>query len=353
MLTIIEIIAAILLLYLISYLLGTLLNEKGCFDAFRCIPAGFFLMLSVLLFTSLPCIFLGASATLFTVLNCVVLLGLCVFSVYRLVKNEKKNAVSFSDLIPYFEIKNVYFWIAAALIIFETVFLGIGMHIDNDDSFYVATATTSVATDSLYVYDPYTGDLMDGFPARYVLSPFPLLGVFFGKLLSLNPTVFFHTAIPFFVLPAAYMIYYLMGAELFPGGESAADKRGLPWLFTGVLALVNMFSYFSTWSFGIRLLLRPWQGKTVMACLIVPFIFYLYLKKYRRLKFEKNDYFLLLVAMLAGCFVSSMGIFLPALELGILSLITLFRERSIKSFLSEIVMALPNLFLAVVYLFIR
>ena len=338
--TIISIIASFAFIVVISFLLGILLCREG--TAIKAIPGGFFLLLAIFLITSLPCIFLKLSMTVFTVLTFVLILALCIYSVYLMRKGEIRL------IFPKLPVNDIFFVIALLLIVLQTLFSGVGMHIDDDDSFYVATAVTSVETDSLFVYSPYTGELYDSLPARYVLSPFPLFGAFFGKITRLSPTIFFHSVMPFFIIPLAYIIFYMLGEQLFDGEK---DRR--VWVFVSAMAFINMFSYFSTWSWGIRLLLRPWQGKSIMATLVIPFIFYVYIKKHRLGSFEKMDYLMLLTALLAGAYLSSMGIFLPALSLFILATVFAITDRRIKDIFKELILLLPDALLAVTYLLIR
>ena len=62
---------------------------------------------------------------------------------------------------------------AGILILFQLVVVVLYAHMDEDDAFYVGTATTAVETDSLYAYNPYTGAAYNVLPSRYILSPFP------------------------------------------------------------------------------------------------------------------------------------------------------------------------------------
>ena len=62
---------------------------------------------------------------------------------------------------------------AGILILIQLVVVVLYAHMDEDDAFYVGTATTAVETDSLYAYNPYTGAAYNVLPSRYILSPFP------------------------------------------------------------------------------------------------------------------------------------------------------------------------------------
>ena len=61
--------------------------------------------------------------------------------------------------------------VVGILILFQLVVVVLYAHMDEDDAFYVGTATTAVETDSLYAYNPYTGAAYNVLPSRYILSP--------------------------------------------------------------------------------------------------------------------------------------------------------------------------------------
>ena len=97
-------------------------------------------------------------------------------------------------------------------------------HMDADDAFYVATATTSVHTDSIFAYNPYSGAEYAVLPRRYVLSPFPVLLAVISQLSGgLHPAVTAHTIYPVVFLLAAYLVYHQFGRLWFAEKE---ESRG-------------------------------------------------------------------------------------------------------------------------------
>ena len=69
-------------------------------------------------------------------------------------------------------------YLPAVVLIVVQMYAGIFYtHIDDDDAFYVATASTTLETDTVFQYNAYTGDEYESLPSRYVLSPFPIFEV--------------------------------------------------------------------------------------------------------------------------------------------------------------------------------
>ena len=84
--------------------------------------------------------------------------------------------------------------VAGILILIQLIVVVLYAHMDEDDAFYVGTATTAVETDSLYAYNPYTGAAYNVLPSRYILSPFPAFLAVTSRLCGgLHPAIVAHT----------------------------------------------------------------------------------------------------------------------------------------------------------------
>ena len=95
-------------------------------------------------------------------------------------------------------------------------------HMDADDCFYVATATTDVYTDTIFEVDPYTGTAYRALPRRYVLSPFPVFLAVVSQLSGrLHPAVMAHMVFPAVFLSMAYMVQAVLAKKWFPGEKKA------------------------------------------------------------------------------------------------------------------------------------
>lgn len=339
--SILRIIIGILSLIIISYLLGRLLYGRKASGFTKLEVTGFLLLLALFEVASLPCIFLKTSLKTLAVIMLVIVGSLCVISLLWNWKYIWKEIGAIR-----FEKPQLITVIIFGLIIFQTIQLGVGMHIDDDDAFYVATATTSLDTDTLYQIDPYTGNYYGTYPARYVLSPFPLFGAVICKWISMRPAVFFHTVLPFYLIPMAYFVYILIGRQVFSGNKRKQDS------FLIFIALLNLFSGFSKWTQGHFLLVRIWQGKAVLASILLPFLLWFVLEHFEQETLKWREWICLLCSMVAGCFATSMGIILCIVMLESFALLKMFRTRKIKMFLQSFVCCIPGILLAAIYLFV-
>ena len=192
----------------------------------------------------------------------------------------------------------VYGMIALLLIAFQTAVVALCMHVDQDDSFFVATANTTVTTNTMFQYDAYTGDLYLSFPE-------------------------------------------LLGPD--------KKKKETYLLF---IAVIIMSSYYSVYTKGTFLLVRIWQGKAMLAAILLPAVFWLCIRLMIRKK-ERCGWFLLMCAMLASLMTSSMGILLPVLVVGVFALKYGLIEKDFRTLGKSILICLPNLLFAVFYLLLK
>lgn len=235
--------------------------------------------------------------------------------------------------------------LAFILILFQAGAYTVGIHEDADDSLYVATATTTVESDSIFQVNAYTGEAYQKLPARYVLSPFPVYIAILSRCGGIHPAIVAHTVLPGVLLLFAYAVYVLIGLQLFHG-----EKEKTAWMVL-FAALFLQCSGYSTSTQGSMMLLRIWQGKGFLAAALLPLLFYFFL---RLLKEQtKADYLMVFFAMLACCLVTSMGIMLGAILLGCEALVLAFAKKKIKMLVPLFLCALPNVFLSVIYIIIK
>lgn len=176
-------------------------------------------------------------------------------------------------------------------------------YINDDDAYYVATATTAVQTDTLFKYSAMTGtdQIDEQYLMRYRLGPFPLYYAILSKVLDIHPAIVAHFILPLIFTPLVYMIYWLFAKEFFK-----EDKKSSV-LFMIFICLLHIFSYYSGKNSFILVLLRIWQGKAVLSSIIIPFIILLFVygEKYN-LKFV--NCITLFLTILAGNFTTTMSI---------------------------------------------
>lgn len=269
-----------------------------------------------------------------------ILLGISIFLNRKNFKEIIKD--NFEKIVAMPKILTIVF---LGLLIFQG-YMGITyMYEDFDDSNFVAKATIAKDTDTLFVYDD-VGGKYDSFPMRHVFSPFPYYTAMISELVGIHPAIVAHTIFPVAFLIISYVVYYLIGTSLFKGDR----KKTI--VFMIILSLLYIFGKYSRHALFVRLLGRAWQGKSLLANITLPFIIYLFLEF---LGEEKDGFYwiLLFITLWAGDLLTSMAIFLPLIEAGVLVALYTIKDKNIKYILKFIPCCLPNIIYGIMYLNIK
>ncbi|MDO5799479.1 MAG: DUF6077 domain-containing protein [Eubacteriales bacterium] len=307
----------------------------------ECFLSGYALLFAVMEVLTLPMIYLKMPLHVLTVSYGAAVLLLAAAGIFVMVK--QKDSFHFSSA---FRMENSCFWIAAVLILLQIIMCVFLAHMDADDAFYVAQATTDVQTDTIFEVIPYTGQKYHSMPSRYVLSPFPVFLAVVSRLSAgLHPAIMAHMIFPAIFLMAAYSVQYLLGRKWFPD-----DRRGQG-MYLFFVACVCSFSAYSVYNAGSFQMVRLWQGKAVLASVFLPFLFYLGQSVMMEKKSE-YPWILLAMADMSCCLLSSMGIILGTLMFGVFLLLCLVFQRNWKNFLKGFCCCLPSLLLGIFYILV-
>lgn len=271
---------------------------------------GWILMLAVFEVLAVPLVFLKVSLTGLTMIwgAVVILLGLAGLYCGRNIFSEWKKAK-----IQWSFQKGIFL-----LLCFAQIFLVVILqHSDADDNYFIGIANTSLSTNTLLRYDAYTGMLADSFPLRYVFSPFPLFWACASKITGIHPAILAHTVFPVILILLAYFIIYEISVEIFKEPQKSL-------FFCNIMAVLVLFGNYSIYTVSSFMLFRIWQGKAIVASVILPLLILWFISEEKR---GIKEFVMLLVIVLAGCGVSSMGIILQLLLLFAYEVVLISRKK--------------------------
>ena len=227
--------------------------------------SGYLILFSIMELLTLPMTFLKTPLHVLVISYGIIALLLAAGGIFATVKQRDK--IRIKDI---FGTENIYLWAVMLLILAQIAMCVFLAHMDADDAFYVAQATTDVQTDTIFEVIPYTGLKYYGLPSRYVLSPFPVFLAVVSQLsMGLHPAIMAHMIFPAVFLLAVYCVQYLLGKKWF-----ADDRRGQG-MYLFLVACIASFSAYSVYNAGSFQMVRLWQGKAVLASVFLPLLFYL------------------------------------------------------------------------------
>lgn len=268
------------------------------------------------------------------ILVCCLAGGFC----WREILADIKNL--FAEFCQYL---NIGYLIAFILICFQLYFIHHHMYLEWDDTYYVNLANEAVQSNKIYWVYPETGYFAD-FDKRYVLSLWPVFYAWLSRLTGVLPTIMAHTILPWILIPAAYMVYALIGKQLF------AEDKQMQGMFLSFAVLLHLFMS-GEHTTGITFLsITPWVGKGVLAAILFPLLFYWILRIAQQER--GGDWVLLGITCLGGCLLSSMGIMLTPVFVGIAVFLTAVYKRSIRTLIYGVISCTPCVILGIYYIYL-
>ena len=276
-------------LLVIPFLAGLLFKRHTLSGTF---VFGQILLWAVFQLVSVPYIYFRCP---FTWLFFVYLLSVVVISVFGVIKIQRVKKIIKPKI-------NIYLIVAILLVTFQMGIYFLGMHIDWDDSRWIAEANDALSKNSMFLYNPANGEYLGRFTGEMrkdVFSPWAMYIAFISKVTMLRPAIIAHTIFAPLLLMISYMIYYQIALNLFKHRTEVGS-------FLFFVAVINLFFAGNGYTQSVFSLTRIWQGKAVVAAVVIP-LFLLLL-----INIEKKDnvtnWMMLFLSTTASCLFSGMGI---------------------------------------------
>lgn len=287
----------------------------------------------------------------------VVLWEISIFAISLLqcawrIKN-KKNLYSYKTDI-YRHIKKHHkdkqeifcFLCMCAIVLYQCIACVVGTQYDEDDARFVVNALEAFDHNSMLLINPATGEYVGtwvGELAKEVASPWTIYIALVAKILNVHPAIIAHTVLPGVLVTMAYGIYWLIAGRVY---KKNFRKQCL---LVAIIAIVNLFFTNSDQTQAVFLLTRIWQGKAIVAAIMIPFLCYLMMLFYRMNK-EKQIYYLLFLTDIACCLLSGMGIFFSGVLIGIFGMYITIVKKDVSILRQIAIACIPTILFGIVYI---
>lgn len=343
-----QICICLLLLAVEPFILGKCMAVICKMKTYACMEIiyGWLLMLAVFEVIGVSATLLKCSLTqlclIYSVVLFVLTVVLLVFAILQTKKekslrNVKKEKRKFQC--------NIYIVAAIVLICLQVGMAIAGMHTDADDAYYLGTATTSLATDTLYVYQPDNGLVYTSLPYRYVFSALTLFWAYISKLAAVHPAILVHSVLqPLFIL-FFYSVMWNLAKYMFHDFEKES-------LFLLFINFFQIFGFTSIYTQSTFLLFRNWQGKAMLPNMIFPVLLLLFLELGKK-KAQDSIWIMVFLTVVAACCCSSMAVPLCLLAVGVETLVLLVMRRKWRAGLYGLLCCLPCIVIGISFLVLR
>lgn len=304
------------IVFSLPFVVGNLLCFRSVSFTFLC---GQMLLWAAFQFIAVPCICLRMTfSTLFWLYTALVLVLFAVgIRVLRcqhcLCRNAKRKRRSIESVKLWFNESgaSVFLVIAFLVIVYQMCVYIFGMHLDEDDARWIAEANDALVKNRMLLHNPATGEYIGRFTGEMVkdvFSPWSMYMAWLSRATGIRVAVIAHTIYPPILLGLSYCAYYEIGCQLFKG----KDERGL---FLLMVSIINLFMGGNTHTQSVFTLTRIWQGKAVVAAVVIPAVLCMVL----RVQADSGikDWVIMVLAGISCCLFSGMGIAIGFLVLSV------------------------------------
>ena len=188
----------------------------------------------------------------------------------------------------------------------EVIIIACNYQFTLDASYYVANVTTSLQTDTMNIYDPYTGDWLDHFEMRYFFATYPMNDAVMCQVFHIHPLLWTKTTISGVSVILTNMMYYMIADRLMKGSRF---KIFMMTFFAGVM---NFF-FITIFTASNFLVTRTYEGKCLLGNVVLPGVLYVYIRLLDDQKDRTSWIMLFLIGLGAPVLSSSSNMLLPAM----------------------------------------
>lgn len=313
--------------------------------SFRISPAillGYILIWSILELLSIPITILKMPVNAVYIVTIIVSVAFFVFGMYRLfiiIKHDKKSLVELfnnkKDIVCFVLL---FSFLGYIIYKYETSWF-----FDADDSRFIGNAVDILKSGHILAKDPTTGlDIKSNYGdfQKDIVSHWSVFLAFCSKITGIHVSIFSHTIYPvvFFVLLCS--VYWVIMDEIKGDDISTADKS-LVLILILALYFYGAYSNRNAETFAI---IRSWQGKATLANVGILLIIWAFIRINRNPQ-RISNFILLLCINLSLCFMSSMGIVIAAVLIGVYAIVISVSSKSLKALIISIMICIPNVFL--------
>ncbi len=299
---------------------------------------GFFLYYSLFFFFCVPMMLRFQTLTSLAHLWLVVV---CIIVVLSAILNGAAWYEKIKELWKKLRQTPLFFAGLAILCLTQVIVITGAYNFTLDATYYVGNVAASVMTDTMNIYDPYTGLWQDHFEMRYFFATYSMNDAVMCKLTGLHALIQTKTVMTVTVTILTQLLYYKIAEELFENDRKAV-------LLMQVLMAVVNFTFISIYTSSNFMLTRTFEGKAVVGNVALVMIVYLYillLKEHRK----ASLWWMLFIVCFGSMTISSSANMLVPATLSVLLVPLALIKKDWKILPKYILCMLPCLMMALMY----
>ena len=227
------------------------------------------------------------------------------------------------------------------VIVLQIILVTVTYNFTLDAAYYVANVTTTLDTNMMNVYDPFTGAWQDHYEVRYLFATYSINDAVMCRVLHIPALIQTKLTMSGVIIVMVNILYIMIAKYLFKD-----DNKGIA-IMTVVMFVVNVMFY-TIFTSSLFLFTRTYEGKTVIGNLSIIAIFYIFMLM---INDEKISYpwLSMFIISVGSMTISSSGNMLVPAVLSILFVPYMFVKKTIKPLAKFVACVLPGIVMLIVY----
>ena len=306
---------------------------------------GWFVSFFLFELTAVPFILLEQSFTMLVmVYTCIVLLvlGISLWQGRSLWRCYLEEIQQIREMPLHVKLGWSVFYV---LVFFQMAYAVLYGHYDGDDAYYIATAVLTDTFDTMYLRDAYTGYIYP-LDVRHAFSPTPIYQAWLSRLSGIAPAVVAHTVLGVVWLGFLYCVYGQIASRIL------WNRKNYKPVFMILIAVWFMYGNVSLNTTETFAMTRIWQGKGLMAGMVLPamFLCLLYLAQE---SVSQGMWLLFICVCMSAVFATSVAFMVIPTMTGIAAVMIGIKKKSVKYGVDLFLCCLPCLLLALCYFIMK
>ena len=240
-----------------------------------------------------------------------------------------------------------------------------------DAAYYVANVATSVETDMMNVYDPFTGAWQDHYEMRYFFATYSIQDSVVCQLTGIPALIWTKSVMAVTIILLTNMVYLMIARELIiyrngrdevKAGEDSAneDRTGTDHsmgsskngelavvIMTALMFVINL-TFITIYTSSLFLMTRTYEGKAIVGNLAIMTVFYLFIRMNDD-SIKTRPWLITFIVCFGAATISSSANMLLPVELTVLFLPMIVRKKAWKMLPKYISCVIPGMVFSLIF----
>ncbi len=221
-----------------------------------------------------------------------------------------------------------------------------------DAAYYVANVATSVETNMMNVYDPFTGAWQDHYEMRYFFATYQIQDAVVCQATHIPALIWTKSVMATTVIILTNIVYYMIAGKLFAYVDEENEGRKINKEAAVLVMMAFMFiinlTFITIYTSSLFLMTRTYEGKAIVGNLAVAAIFLLFMSMNDDTLTVRPWLMTFLVCFGAATISSSANMLLPV-ELTVLFLPMIVRKKRWGMLFKYAACVIPGIVFSMIY----